>query len=154
MSFMGNYEYVPQEDAAVGYEDDAWYRGASTATGARIGAGLGALGYLIPGAGAFAGPALMALGGAAGSFFGGLFEPDAPDVKYAAQPDAPRLRESAANPMAELPGSALLEQLAAEEGGMDPSIGQYQNLSQEYGVDDLYGFNQQTSYPFQGRRLS
>jgi hypothetical protein len=151
MSFMGNYEYVPQEDAPIGYEDDAWYRGASTATGAGVGAGLGALGYLIPGVGAFAGPALMSLGGAAGGFLGGLFEPDAPDVKYAAQPDAPVLRESAANPMAELPGSALLEQLAAEE---DPAMGQYQTLSQEYGVDDLYGFNQQKSYPYQGRRFS
>ena len=83
MSFMGNYEYVPQEDAPVGYEDDAWYRGASTATGVGVGAGIGAVGHL---AGPWVGFATQALGGSIGGWLGGLFEPDAPDVKYAAQP--------------------------------------------------------------------
>ena len=45
--------------------------GGGAMIGSAIGTGVGALGYLIPGVGFIAGPALMALGGMAGGYLGG-----------------------------------------------------------------------------------
>ena len=56
--------------------------GKGAMIGSGIGTALGALGYLIPGVGLIAGPALMALGGMAGGAIGGTFDEPAQDAIF------------------------------------------------------------------------
>ncbi len=129
VDFMGSVYYEDSDPVAVGYKDDAWYRGASTASGAGIGAGLGSP----------LGPAGMAIGGALGGWIGGLFEPDAPDVIYEDLGPQPVVVDKG---LPELPGTAYLQHLA-EFGPNNPqATANYRSLAEKYGVNSPYGFGQ------------
>ena len=127
--FMGSFYYEDQDPVAVGYEDDAWYRGASTASGTGIGAA--ALSPL--------GPAGMAIGGAIGGWIGSHFEPDPPDVIY--EDPGPKI-VAVDKTLPELPGTAYLQNLA-EFGPNNPqATATYRSLVEKYGVKPPYGFRQ------------
>jgi hypothetical protein len=129
MSMMGSSYFQDSEPVAMGYEDDAWYRGAATASGAGIGAGIGA----------FGGPAGMAVGSALGGWVGSLFEPDAPDLVYETPP--PEAIPYYDEELPELPGTSYLKNIA-QFGPNDQAAAGYRSLAEKYGVRNPYGFRQ------------
>lgn len=115
----------PESEMVKVGEKASPYAGAATMGGQVVGAGLGALGFLIPGAGLALGPALMGMGSQLGGYFGDFFEPDPEDIMVEQfKPQEPMQQP--------LPRTPLLTSSQI----MRPEF----SYSQQYGVSDLYGF--------------